>query len=68
MELLARLDQLRSEAEGNAGIRAMMSFGDVIINISGPAALAPGGQMIDAEPSPESQVVEVADLRRGYTR
>jgi hypothetical protein len=68
MELLARLDQLRSEAAGNAGVRAMMSFGDVIINIAGPTATAPGGQVIDAEPSAESQVVDVANLRGGYSR
>jgi hypothetical protein len=68
MELLARLDQLRSEAAGNAGVRAMMSFGDVIINIAGATATAPGGQVIDAESSTEPQAVDVTNLRGGYSR
>jgi hypothetical protein len=58
MELLARLNQLSAEATGTAYC-AVMSFGDVTVNIGVPGAL-PGGAVIL-----ESEAIDEAEVRRG---
>lgn len=61
LDLLARLGQLYSEAPtGDAGVRALMSFGDVIINVAAGSQV-PAGQVVDAI---AEEVVDVAALRR----
>jgi hypothetical protein len=57
MELLARLNQLSAEAAGT-GYCAVMSFGDVTVNLVGPGALPGGAVIVDSE------AVDEAEIRR----
>lgn len=59
LDFLGKLGQLYSEAPSqDAGVRALMSFGDVIINVAAPAS---SGQVIDTV---AEEIVDVASLRR----
>lgn len=59
LDFLGKLGQLYSEAPSqDAGVRALMSFGDVIINVAAPAS---SGQVVDTV---AEEVVDVAALRR----
>lgn len=63
LDLLARLGQLYSDAgESGPGLTAVMSFGDIIVNVAGAVATAP--QVIDAVAEP----MDVGVVRAGNRR
>ena len=60
MELLAHLNQISAEvAAAQSGYCAVMSFGDVTVNLVSPGALPGGGVIVECE------AIDEAEVRRG---